>query len=161
MDILKKRVIGIDCGTAIVGWSVLDKVGSKLIHIDSGAVITEAKTDMSLRLKKIYEELDELIKKYKPNEMAIEDLFFFKNEKTVISVGQGRGVIILSGATNDLKVYDYTPLQVKSAVTGYGRADKDQVQFMVGKILKMKEVPKLDDITDAIAVSICHLNTKY
>lgn len=155
----KRRVIGIDCGTAIVGWSVIDIIGNKLVRVEEGAILTSKGTLMYMRLKEIYAQLNSLIKEYNPDEMAIEDLFYFKNKTTVISVSQARGVIMLSGANNSLPVYDYTPLQVKSAVTGYGKADKKQVQFMVQRILGLKEVPKLDDITDAMAVSICHLNS--
>ena len=154
-----QRIISIDCGTAIVGWAILERVGGQLNYIDSGAILTSKSDDMSLRLKKIFEDLQELVVQYGPQAMAIEDLFYFKNQKTVISVSQARGVIILSGILKGLKIYNYTPLQVKSAVTGYGRAEKDQVAFMAGKILKLKVVPKLDDITDAIALGICHLNT--
>lgn len=158
---MSERVISIDCGTAITGWAIIDKKGNILTHIASGAIQTSKNADMSLRLKSIFEELVKLIEDYRPSTMAIEDLFYFKNQKTVISVSQARGVIILSGVTQGLKTYNYTPLQVKSAVTGYGRAEKDQVAFMVGKILKLKDLPKLDDITDAIAVGICHLNSNY
>ncbi len=157
----KIRVLSIDCGTAIVGWAILDKVFNDLSHIESGAIQTSKNDDMSLRLKTIFEELEKLINKYKPSVMAIEEIFYFKNQKTVISVSQARGVIMLAGKLNNLEIVGYTPLQVKSAVTGYGRAEKDQVAFMVGKILKLKEVPKLDDITDAIALGICHLNTNH
>jgi len=157
----KERVFSIDCGTAIVGWAIVDKEINDLTHIASGAIKTEKGDDMSLRLKQIFEQLNEIIAEYKPTVMAIEDLFYFKNQKTVITVSQARGVIMLSGRINGLEVFNYTPLQVKSAVTGYGRAEKDQVAFMVGKILKLKDVPKLDDITDAIAVGVCHLNTNH
>lgn len=156
-----ERVISIDCGTAITGWAIIDKKGNYLTHVASGAIQTSKNDDMSLRLKYIFEELEKLIQEYRPTTMAIEDLFYFKNQKTVITVSQARGVIILSGVVNQLGVYNYTPLQVKSAVTGYGRAEKNQVAFMVGKILKLKDVPKLDDITDAIAVGICHLNSNH
>jgi len=159
MQEMGQRIISIDCGTAIVGWAILERVGGNLGYIDSGAILTSKNDDMSLRLKKIFVELQELIVRYSPQAMAIEDLFYFKNQKTVISVSQARGVIILSGILKGLEIYNYTPLQVKSAVTGYGRAEKDQVAFMTGKILKLKAVPKLDDITDAIALGICHLNT--
>ena len=157
----KIRVLSVDCGTTIVGWAVLDKEFNNLTHIESGAIQTSKNDDMPLRLKQIFEELSKVIDKYKPSVMAIEDIFYFKNQKTIISVSQARGVIILSGKLKSLEIFGYTPLQVKSAVTGYGRAEKDQVAFMVGKILKLKEVPKLDDITDAIAVGICHLNTNH
>lgn len=155
----KRRVLSIDTGSAIVGWAIVDDLGNKLKQIDYGAVTTEKGVDMSLRLKKIYKDLDEIIKKYNPTEAAIESLFYFKNQKTVITVAQARGVIILAAANNNLPVFDYTPLQVKSAVTGYGRAEKKQVQFMVTKIFNLKEIPKPDDVADALAVGVCHLNT--
>ncbi len=154
------RVISIDCGTAIVGWAVLERIDGKLVHIASDAILTSKKDDMPLRLKYIFEELQKLIERFAPDAMAIEDIFYFKNQKTVISVSQARGAIILSGILKGLEIYNYTPLQVKSAVTGYGRAEKKQVASMVGKILNLKIVPKLDDITDAIALGICHLNTR-
>lgn len=156
-----ERVLSIDCGTAITGWAIIDKTGNNLTHIASGAIETHKGLDMSLRLKLIFEGLNYIINTYAPTTMAIEDLFYFKNQKTVITVSQARGVIMLSGVINGLNVFNYTPLQVKSAVTGFGRAEKDQVAFMVGKILKIKDLPKLDDITDAIAVGICHLNTNH
>jgi len=154
-----KRVIGIDVGTAIVGWSILDRMSNKLVHVESDAIITSKDDAMSLRLLKIFNQLNILINLYKPDEMAVEDLFFFKNKKTIISVAEARGVILLAGSYNKLKTFDYTPLQVKSAVTGYGRAEKKQVQFMTAKVLCLKEIPKLDDVADAMAVGICHLNT--
>ena len=107
----------------------------------------------------ILSKLETIINEYGPTQMAIEDLFYFKNQKTVISVAQARGVIMLVGRMKGLETFGYTPLQIKSAVTGYGKADKKQVQFMVQKILGLKEVPKLDDITDAMAAAICHLNS--
>ncbi|MCA9379570.1 crossover junction endodeoxyribonuclease RuvC [Candidatus Dojkabacteria bacterium] len=158
---VSERVISIDCGTAITGWAIIDKKGNNLTHIASGAIQTSKNTDMSLRLKHIFEELNELIQEFSPVTMAIEDLFFFKNQKTIVTVSQARGVIILAGVANNLGVFNYTPLQVKSAVTGFGRAEKDQVAFMVGRILKLKDIPTLDDVTDAIAVGICHLNTNH
>lgn len=157
----KERVLSIDCGVAIVGWAVLDKEYNKLTHIANGAIETKKGDDMSLRLKQVFEQLNEIIVKYGPKTMAIEDIFYFKNQKTVITVSQARGVIMLAGSLHNLAIFNYTPLQVKSAVTGYGRAEKDQVAFMVGKILKLENIPKLDDITDAIAVGICHLNTNH
>ena len=112
-----RKIIGVDCGTARTGWGVLEVVGNNFTHIASGTIETDKNKDMSLRLKEIYENLTEIIEEYSPQEMAIEDLFFFKNKKTVISVGQARGVIMLCGALNNLPTYDYTPLQVKTAVT--------------------------------------------
>src|SRR3990167_5184778 len=159
MVIVGHKVIGIDCGTAIVGWAVMMKKNNKLEQEDSGNIITPKNLDMFLRLKIIYEKLLEIIEKFSPTEMAIEDIFYFKNNKTVISVSQARGVIMLAGALKNLEVYSYTPLQVKSAVTGYGRADKNQVNTMVGKILNITP-PKGDDEADALAISICHLNSQ-
>ena len=156
-----ERVLSIDCGTAITGWAIIDKRNNKLEHIASGSIQTSKNDVMSLRLKQIYEELDKIVLEFHPNTMAIEDIFFFKNQKTIITVSQARGVIILSGVMNNLEVFNYTPLQVKSAVTGFGRAEKNQVAFMIGKILKLQDIPKLDDVTDAIAVGVCHLNTNH
>lgn len=154
-----RRVIGIDCGVALVGWEVLEVLGNKYIHIAGGVIETTKNSDMQLRLKKIYEDLVEIIKKYQPQEMAIEEIFYFKNNKTVIAVSQARGVIMLTGILNKIPVYGYTPLEVKVAVTGYGRAEKKQVQSMVQRLLNLKEKPKQDDWADAIAISICHVNS--
>lgn len=156
---LKRKVLGIDAGLASVGWEVLGVVGNKFEHIAGGVVSTPKENDTQMRLKQIYQELNEIIKKYEPTEMAVEELFYFRNNTTVITVGQARGVILLCGAMNNIPVYGYTPLEVKMAVTGYGRSEKKQVQFMVGKLLHFAKVPKPDDWADAIAISICHLNT--
>jgi len=161
MLILRKavRVLGVDCGLAIVGWEVLERSGNNYKHIDGGVIETPKGLDTYLRLKLIYENLCEVIQKYRPESMAVEELFFFKNHKTIITVGEARGVILLAGSINNIKVFGYTPLEVKIAVTGYGRADKKQIQFMVKKLLNLKEQPKQDDWADAIAVAICHVNT--
>jgi crossover junction endodeoxyribonuclease RuvC len=153
------KVIGIDVGTAITGWSVVSKNGSEYVPHGYGVIRTDSAELMSNRLKIIYDSLDEIIHQYSPDSMAVEDLFYFKNQKTVIKVGQARGVILLAGSHNNLNVFDYTPLQVKQSVCGYGRADKNQIQIMTKMILKLKEIPKPDDVADALAVSICHLNT--
>jgi crossover junction endodeoxyribonuclease RuvC len=156
------KVIGIDVGTAITGWGVIgrdEKNKSKYKIYDYGAIRTSSKTPMYLRLLKLSEDLTEVVKKHKPDHMGVEDLFYFKNKKTVISVGQARGVIMLTGAKLGLQVFDYTPLQVKQAVTGYGRASKKQMQKMVKSILGLKEIPKPDDVADGIAVAVCHLNS--
>lgn len=153
------RAIGIDIGTAITGWSILSKHGSGLAVEGYGVITTDAKHSMPTRLGQIYEGIIELIEKYNPDQMAIEDLFFFKNQKTVIKVGQARGVVIVAGVNKGLEVFDYTPLQVKQAVTGYGRADKKQVQNMVKMLLGLDEIPKPDDAADALAVGVCHLNS--
>jgi crossover junction endodeoxyribonuclease RuvC len=152
------RVLGIDCGTAIVGWSIIEGYGANLKVIDYGDIKTKSGLDIGDRLDQIFEALLVLIDKYKPTQMAVEELFFFKNNKTVISVSEARGVILLAGQKRGLALFGYTPLQVKMAVTGYGRADKKQVQIMVTKILNLKEVPKLDDTADALAICVCHFN---
>ena len=153
------RILGIDPGFAITGYSVIDYVGNKFKLVTSGAILTEAHTSFPLRLEKIYNELEELIKTYKPESMAIEELFFNNNAKTAINVAQARGVILVVAKLNNLPIYEYTPLQVKQAVVGYGRADKIQVQRMVKMILNEENLPKLDDTTDSMAMAICHAHS--
>ncbi len=153
------KVLGIDIGTAITGWSVVENIGSNYKVFDYGVIKTTPDFLMSERLRVIFESINEIITKFKPNVVAVEDLFYFKNQKTVIKVGQARGVVLLAGALAGLEVIDFTPLQIKQAVTGYGRAEKKQVQEMVRMILSLKEIPKPDDAADALAVSICYLNS--
>lgn len=157
------KVIGIDCGLAITGWAVLEKNSNMLNKcprvINYGVIRTEAGMKNGERLSKLYDDLASLIKKYKPDAAAIEDLFYFKNQKTVIKVGQARGVTILAAQKLKLDIFDYTPLQVKQAVCGYGRATKDQVQRMVKAILRLEKIPKPDDAADALAIAICHANS--
>lgn len=162
-DVLKaRRVLGIDCGTAIVGWAVIDQLGPKTVKvIDYGDIRTPAKTPLSVRLKMIFDAMTTLLEKYHPTEMAVEALFFFKNATTVISVSEARGVILLSGECKGVPSFSYTPLQVKIAVTGYGRAEKKQVQEMVTKVLKLKAIPKVDDTADALAIAVCHINSGF
>jgi len=161
-DSIKQRVLGVDCGLASVGWEVLEGENNRFVHIAGGVIITFKNRDTQMRLKQIFNELGVIIKQYKPSEMAVEELFYFRNNTTIIGVGQARGVILLAGALAGLEIFGYTPLEVKVAVTGYGRSDKKQIQFMVKKLLHFTEEPKPDDWADAIAISICHLNTaKY
>ena len=150
------RIIGIDPGTAICGYSVLDYIGNKFTLLDYGVVTTPANSDLEKRLYTIYQELKELIEEHQPQFLAVEDLFFNTNAKTALSVGHARGVILLLGAIMGLEVFSYTPLQVKQSVVGYGRAEKKQIQEMVKLILNMEKIPKPDDAADAIAVAICH-----
>jgi len=154
-----RRVLGIDCGTAIVGWAVMEKITGKYNVINYGNIKTKPKEELGIRLLQIFEAINKLIKQYKPTDLAVEEIFFFKNNKTVISVSEARGVILLCGELNNLNTEGYTPLEVKMAVTGFGRAEKKQVQFMVFKILKLKEIPKNDDTADALAIAFCHLNS--
>lgn len=153
------RVLGIDPGTAIVGYGVIDFEKGKYKVIDFGCIYTDKDLAMEQRLCEIYDQLTELIKKFAPDQMAVEELFYFKNNKTVISVGQARGVILLCGQQNNIKIQGYTPLQVKMGITGYGKAEKKQVQLMVQKFLGMKEIPKPDDAADALAIAFTHINS--
>ena len=153
------RILGIDPGFAITGFSVIDYEGNKFKLITSGAILTEAHTSFPLRLEQIYNQLNQIITEYKPDAMAIEELFFNNNEKTAINVAQARGVILVTAKLNKVPIYEYTPLQVKQAVVGYGRADKMQVQRMVKMILNEENLPKLDDTTDSMAMAICHAHS--
>ena len=152
-------ILGIDPGTAITGYGVIENNKGKLKAIDYGCIFTDKKLKMPERLDFLGEELKKIIKKYKPQAMAVEELFFFKNAKTIITVGQARGVILFIGKNigkkTGLDIYEYTPLQVKQAVVGYGRAEKKQVQSMVKAILGLKSTPKPDDAADALAIAIC------
>ncbi len=152
-------ILGIDPGIAIVGYGIVEYSGSSFKTIDYGAIETSAKTIMPERLKIVYDELDKLINRYEPDVVAIEELFFNKNVKTAIKVGQARGVAILAAAQNQKEVFEYTPLQVKQGVVGYGRAEKKQVQIMVKTFLNLKSIPKPDDVADALAVAICHAHS--
>lgn len=156
---INMRIIGIDPGYAITGYGILDYEGNKFKVVDYGAITTSSKESLDIRLLKLSQELEELIIKYKPDVLTVEELFFNTNIKTAIMVAQGRGVVIVSAAKFGLKVYEYTPLQVKQAVTGYGRADKNQIQQMVKVILNLPQIPKPDDIADALAISICHAHS--
>ncbi len=150
------RILGIDPGYAIMGYSVLDFTGNKFTPVTFGSIITDSKLPDENRLLKLYEELSEIIKTYHPEEASIEELFYNTNASTAMMVGQARGMAILACVQNDVKIAEYTPLQIKSALTGYGRADKKQVQTMVKIILGLQETPKPDDTADAIAAAICH-----
>ncbi len=152
-------IIGVDPGTATTGFGVLKKEGQKYNILDYGVISTPAKTPLHDRLDTIFNELSDIIKKYKPDHIAVEELFFAANAKTAIAVGHARGVILLAGKKNGLLVFEYTPLEVKMALTGYGRADKNQIQQMVKALLSLKEIPKPDDAADALAVAICHAQT--
>ena len=152
-------ILGVDPGVAITGFGIIDYTGNKLKVIEYGAVLTGSKVEFSCRLLKIYQELSMIISKFKPDVFAIEELFFNKNIKTALAVGHGRGVAILSAATQNLPVFEYTPLQVKQAVVGYGRAEKSQVQQMIKILLCLPEIPKPDDVADALAVAVCHAHS--
>jgi crossover junction endodeoxyribonuclease RuvC len=153
-------ILGIDPGFARVGWAILENRKSKLEVRSCGCIETSKDKESQERLVLVYKQVCAVIKKYKPDALAIEELFFTNNAKTAFKVGEARGVIILAGAMQEIPVFSYTPLQVKIAVTGYGHADKPQVGRMVKAILKLKELPKLDDAVDAIAVALTHAFTK-
>lgn len=149
-------VIGIDPGSALTGFGVIKETGNKLSPVDYGCIRTSPSESLELRLLRIYHDVKRLINEYKPDFFAVEELFFNKNVRTALAVGHARGAILLAAAECGLAVYEYTPLQVKQAVVGYGRADKNQVQFMVKTILSLPQAPKPDDVADALAVAICH-----
>ena len=153
------KILGIDPGTAALGWGIILKNGSKIQPVNYGVIETSPKEEMPKRLFKIFTELCDIIEEEKPDCSAVEQLFFFKNQKTVIPVAQARGVAIIACETLQIPVAEYTPLQVKQALTGYGRAEKKQIQEMVKVICKLKECPKPDDAADALAVAICHSQT--
>lgn len=148
------RVMGIDPGTATTGFGVIDVEGDKLSYVDGGVITTLPSNEMPDRLLTIHLELNELLKELKPDLVSVELLFFATNVTTAISVGQARGVVLLATAAHKLPVAEFTPLQVKQAVTGYGKATKRQVQEMVQTLLKLKHLPRPDDAADALAVAI-------
>ena len=153
------RILGIDPGYAIVGYGIVDYVGNKFFTVDFGAVTTEAKTEFTSRLSKIYAGIKELLEKYSVDAMSVEKLYFNTNTTTAIDVAQARGVILLAAYDSGVPVYEYTPLQVKQAVTGYGRAEKKQIQEMTKLLLGLSAVPKPDDTADALALAICHAHS--
>lgn len=155
----RMKILGIDPGFAILGYGIINTDGNSFISECYGAITTPAHMDMNGRLKCIYNGLTEIIGRYKPDVAAIEELFFNKNAKTALLVGQARGVAIVACANMNIEIFEYTPLQVKQALAGYGRAEKKQVQFMVKHILNLKEIPKPDDTADALAVAVCHANS--
>jgi len=153
------RVLGIDPGTATVGWAILEKNKGEIRSIEYGHISTSKKRSDSERLLEISQDIEEIIKKYQPHAASVEDLFFFKNLKTAIQVAQARGAILLTLEKYGLTIAEYTPLQIKQALTGYGRAEKQQVQEMVKNILTLSEIPKPDDTADAIAAALCYLHS--
>lgn len=153
------RIIGIDPGYAIVGYGVIDYIGNKFKIVEYGAITTESNQNMNERFKSIHDDLNTIIERTKPEFLAIEELFFNNNQKTAINVAQARGVLLLSALNHGISVHEYTPLQVKQAVVGYGRAEKKQVQLLVKSILGLEKVPKPDDTADALAIAVCHAHS--
>lgn len=153
------KILGIDPGTATTGFGLIKKSGSKLTKLDAGVISTPKTEHMQNRLKMLYDDLSQLVKTHQPDYIAVEKLFFTNNITTAMSVSQARGIALLVAAQNKIELAEYTPLQVKMSVTGYGQAEKKQVQEMVKKILKLSVIPKPDDAADALAIAICHSAT--
>lgn len=153
------RILGIDPGVAIVGYGVIEYNQNQFKVIDYGKITTPAHTPLPKRLKLVYDGMTQLVETFKPDVVAMEELFFNTNVTTAIAVGHARGVLVLGAENAGVPVSEYTPLQIKQAVTGYGRADKNQVQQMVKMFLNLTEVPKPDDTADALAVAICHAHS--
>lgn len=152
-------VLGVDPGTATTGFGLVEAVNNNIKLIDYGIISTEATAAMPERLCQIGDRLNGIINTYKPDVAAIEQIYYFKNAKTVITVAQSRGVIMMTAARAGLEIAEYTPLQVKQSVVGYGKADKKQVQIMVQALLKMGKLPKPDDAADALAIAISHIHS--
>jgi len=153
------RIIGIDPGTGILGFGVIDVSGGKTQLVDAGVIRTPVKQDDAVRLETIYQELTDIIVQTKPQIMSVEKLFFARNVTTAMTVSQARGVVLLCARLAGLDIFEYTPMQIKQAITGYGKADKKQIQEMVRVLLKLKEIPKPDDAADALAAALTHANT--
>ena len=150
------RIIGIDPGYAIVGFGIVDYIGGKFTVLDYGAITTDKDTPFPQRLCEIYDDYCHILDTWKPDALSIERLYFTNNQKTGIDVAQARGIIMMAAQQRNIEINEYTPLQVKQAVVGYGQAVKKQVQEMTRKILKLKTIPKPDDTADALAMTICH-----
>jgi crossover junction endodeoxyribonuclease RuvC len=153
------RVIGIDPGTAITGWGVVEGDGNQLTMVAYGVVTTPAGTPLPQRLQTIYHELTGIVQEWQPETSAIEELFFSKNAKTALAVGHGRGAAMLALANANLPIVEYKPLEIKQAITGHGGADKQQMQQMVKLLLELDDIPRPDDAADGLAVAICHLHS--
>src|SRR6185503_16617705 len=153
------RIIGIDPGTGILGFGIIESGGGQNQLVDAGVIRTPVKEDDAVRLQTIYEEITDIIADTKPQQMSVEKLFFVQNVTTAMTVAQARGVVLLAGMQAGLKISEYTPLQIKQALTGYGRAEKKQMQEMVRVLLGLKEVPKPDDCADALAAALTHAQT--
>ncbi len=151
-----KKILGIDPGFGIIGYGLIEVQNKAESFVDCGIIKTDSKRPLSERLLEIYEGIRKLIDSLKPDEVAIEELYFFRNVTTAIFVGEARGVIILAFEQKKIPIYEYTPMEVKMAVTGYGKATKRQVQEMVRIMMKMENIPRPDDAADALAIALCH-----
>ena len=155
------KIIGIDPGYAILGWGIVKYENYKFVALDYGAILTSSEMKFSRRLTKIYESLKNVLKIHKPEYMSIEKLFFSSNKKTAIDVAQARGVILLAAQRLGVSVFEYAPVEVKKAISGYGRATKNQVISMVQLILNLKSIPKPDDVADALALAVAHAHCSF
>lgn len=152
------RILGIDPGTRITGYGIIEKQGNRLLHVDNGAICTHTGDSLPLRLKTIHDGLSRVISEYAPQAVAVEDIFVANNVRSALKLGHARGVALLAGVTHQLPVHEYTALQVKNAVVGYGRAGKGQVQQMVKVLLNLPETAQ-EDAADALGVAICHAHS--
>jgi crossover junction endodeoxyribonuclease RuvC len=152
------RVLGIDPGSRITGYGIIDKEGNRLVHVDNGAIFTDSHRDFPLRLQRIYRGLTEVIEQHRPDAMAVENIFFSTNVQSALKLGQARGAAIVAGVNAGLPVFEYTALQVKQAVVGHGRADKQQVQKMLKALLNLPECAQ-EDASDALATAVCHAHS--
>lgn len=150
------KILGIDPGMAIVGYSVIDVDGDKFTLLTSGSIQTQKGMSDASRLHEIFEDMSVIVDKYKPDIASVEKLYFFRNQTTIIPVAEARGVIVMALEKHGIPVYEYTPMEVKQVLTGFGRADKKQVEQMVKFTLGCDDLPKLDDTVDSIAIAICH-----
>jgi crossover junction endodeoxyribonuclease RuvC len=154
------KILGIDPGTATTGWAIIEEKKGAFLPLAYGHISTSKENGDDERILEVSADLEKIIQKHKPDEAAIESIFFFKNQKTIIQVAQSRGAILLTLKQNNVRVFNYTPLQVKQALTGYGRAEKKQMQLMVKNILHLNSLPKPDDVADALAIAVCHANSR-
>ena len=154
------RILGIDPGVAITGYAVIEENNGVFECLQSGCIRTDKDLQPALRLKAIQDRVLDLLNEYSPQALAVEKIFFSKNVRTAFQVGEARGVIMVVAANNNVSLFEYTPLQVKQAVAGYGKAEKQQVQKMVQMLLKLKREPSVDDEADAMAVALCHLQNR-
>ena len=152
-------ILGIDPGLARAGWGVIEYAGNRFRPLAYGTVTTPAHTPIEDRLATLYDEMNRIIERYRPDDLAVEELFFNTNATTAIAVAEARGVILLSARLHRVNVFEYTPSQVKQSVVGYGKAEKAQVIMMIKTILNLKTAPKLDDTADALAIAVCHAHT--
>jgi crossover junction endodeoxyribonuclease RuvC len=154
------RILGIDPGTATTGYAIVDKIGASPVMVDYGTIETSAGQEAPIRLLDIYNQINKIMDQYSPDVMVMERLFFAKNQTTAIAVGKACGVMQVAAAQRNLPVVEYTPMEVKQAVVGYGGAEKKQIQYMIQRILNLRELPKPDDAADALALAVCHAHAE-